>query len=264
MGCTPVPLNPHGNPFLGPKFPGPPAERRGIPKVIHSSVQKIPPRRQKNRARESKRPRPEPGGMNQGSGAGHAFPCGTVVRRKNLRMACKPDSVRAFPPVMAIHLGRPSRTGSSSQPGPAGGEGAPGALPPHAVPIWPCSRRGLPCRDRYRPRGGLLPHRFTLTPGVPGAVCFLWRFPSAFAGRFLRGVRTFLGPEGPRPSGHPQGLACKRRPAAGQAPPSQPGPGKRAAISSATATSSRSSDAPPAQGRNRSRKAASTSSGAPR
>jgi len=30
-------------------------------------------------------------------------------------------------------------------------------------PIWPCSDWGLPCRDRYRPRGGLLPHRFTLT-----------------------------------------------------------------------------------------------------
>ena len=30
---------------------------------------------------------------------------------------------------------------------------------------WPCSKRGLPCRRRYRLRGGLLPHRFTLTHG---------------------------------------------------------------------------------------------------
>ena len=32
-----------------------------------------------------------------------------------------------------------------------------------AAPIWSCSRWGLPCRFRYRSRGGLLPHRFTLT-----------------------------------------------------------------------------------------------------
>ena len=29
-------------------------------------------------------------------------------------------------------------------------------------PMWPCSRWGLPCRLRYRRRGGLLPRRFTL------------------------------------------------------------------------------------------------------
>src|SRR6478609_1799290 len=28
---------------------------------------------------------------------------------------------------------------------------------------WPCSGWGLPCRNRYRLRGGLLPHLFTLT-----------------------------------------------------------------------------------------------------
>ena len=31
-----------------------------------------------------------------------------------------------------------------------------------AVPIRSCSRWGLPCRRRYRRRGALLPHRFTL------------------------------------------------------------------------------------------------------
>ena len=34
-------------------------------------------------------------------------------------------------------------------------------------PMRPCSRWGLPCRDRYRPRGGLLPRRFTLTSRRP-------------------------------------------------------------------------------------------------
>ena len=32
-----------------------------------------------------------------------------------------------------------------------------------AIPIWSCSRWGLPCRVRCRPRGALLPHPFTLT-----------------------------------------------------------------------------------------------------
>ena len=32
-----------------------------------------------------------------------------------------------------------------------------------AVPIWSCSRWGLPCHSRCRQRGGLLPHLFTLT-----------------------------------------------------------------------------------------------------
>ena len=43
------------------------------------------------------------------------------------------------------------------------------------APIWSCSRRGLPCHCRYRQRGALLPHPFTLTANA--AVCFLWHFP---------------------------------------------------------------------------------------
>ena len=35
------------------------------------------------------------------------------------------------------------------------------------LPTRPCSRWGLPCRPRYRGRGGLLPHPFTLTARVP-------------------------------------------------------------------------------------------------
>ncbi len=34
-----------------------------------------------------------------------------------------------------------------------------------AAPTWSCSRWGLPCHPRYRGRGALLPHPFTLTRG---------------------------------------------------------------------------------------------------
>ena len=39
---------------------------------------------------------------------------------------------------------------------------APGPVARSHSPIWSCSRWGLPCRRRYRNRGALLPHRFTL------------------------------------------------------------------------------------------------------
>src|SRR5699024_3709765 len=39
--------------------------------------------------------------------------------------------------------------------------------PPRAIPIRHCSWWGLPCRSGYPSRGGLLPHRFTLTCGDP-------------------------------------------------------------------------------------------------
>ena len=50
-----------------------------------------------------------------------------------------------------------------------------GRLSPH---IWPCSSWGLPCRTCCHERGGLLPHRFTLTHAFARAVCFLWHCPS--------------------------------------------------------------------------------------
>jgi hypothetical protein len=63
--------------------------------------------------------------------------------------------------------------------------------------IWPCSDWGLPCHACCQTRGGLLPHRFTLTPKQLGAVCFLWPFPSpcgaqALPGSLPCGARTFL------------------------------------------------------------------------
>ena len=52
-----------------------------------------------------------------------------------------------------------------------------------AVPIWSCSRWGLPCHQCYHWRGVLLPHPFTLTRAKFGqnrltwAVYFLRHFP---------------------------------------------------------------------------------------
>ena len=86
---------------------------------------------------------------------------------------------------------------------------------PLLTPVWPCSRWGLPCRSRYRSRGALLPHRFTLACAPeraiggllsvalsiasrrPSAVCSLLHFPSPCDARGLPGTlpcgaRTFL------------------------------------------------------------------------
>ncbi len=59
---------------------------------------------------------------------------------------------------MVICLGWPSPATSSSLPA-ACAVGVGHTTPP----IWPCSDWGLPCRRCYQWRGGLLPHRFTLT-----------------------------------------------------------------------------------------------------
>ena len=88
--------------------------------------------------------------------------------------ACKPGSVaRRRRRVTAIPLGRRLPGASSNLPG------RPIRTPirahplarrrARAVPIWSCSRWGLPCRFRCRKRGALLPHRFTLTRRRPCA-----------------------------------------------------------------------------------------------
>ena len=82
-------------------------------------------------------------------------------------------------------------------------------------PIWPCSDWGLPCRRRYRRRGGLLLHLFTLAHRLsPEGGLFSVALSVARTSRRARpgvtwqsvqGARTFLGapPHGgsPRPSG---------------------------------------------------------------
>ena len=79
-------------------------------------------------------------------------------------MAGKPVSrilfgarTKCYNAVVIIPLGPDSHLGSSSLPE---GTDEPGQLSP---PIWPCTTRGLPCRPDCSGRGGLLPHRFTLT-----------------------------------------------------------------------------------------------------
>jgi len=79
-----------------------------------------------------------------------------------------------------------------------------------AVPIWSCSRWGLPCHLRCRRRGALLPHHFNLAwAKARRRFAFCCAFPGvASAGRYpapcFRGARTFLSPSHKAPgSGHP-------------------------------------------------------------
>ena len=73
--------------------------------------------------------------------------------------------------------------------------------PRACLPIWSCSRGGLPCRLRYRRRGALLPHPFTLTcrRNLSGDIGGLLSValsdglpPRALPGILPCGVRTFL------------------------------------------------------------------------
>ena len=116
---------------------------------------------------------------------------------------------------------------------------------PRVAPIRFCSRRGLPCRRRCRPRGALLPHPFTLavSHGPCGPAIRRFAFCGAFpgvapAGRYPApypyGARTFLrfldggrpadwlsrdiGPEPRRSSTIARGTASSSRWAGNQCP----------------------------------------------
>ena len=88
----------------------------------------------------------------------------TAARRYQPRRARRPVSRVLYPPPagddhssgtpVTGRLVRPTRTAARK---PTCWRNQP------AVPIWSCSRWGLPCRFRCRPRGALLPHPFTLT-----------------------------------------------------------------------------------------------------
>ena len=57
---------------------------------------------------------------------------------------------------------------------------------PRVIPIWSCSRWGLPCRPCCQVRGALLPHPFTLTPACRGgllSVALSLRSPSPAVSR---------------------------------------------------------------------------------
>jgi hypothetical protein len=124
----------------------------------------------------------------------------------------KPSSVphRGRPRRGSDHSSRTAVAGRLEQPTRRLGRVTLSGLPKEAgrLPMWPCSRWGLPCRPRCRVRGGLLPRRFTLTcRGCPEeqagqAVCFLWHSPRRFRHRALPGIalcgaRTFLPPRRP-------------------------------------------------------------------
>jgi hypothetical protein len=87
------------------------------------------------------------------------------------------------------------------------------------IPIWHCSRWGLPCRCCCQRRGGLLLHRFTLTVAVVSvarpfakAVSFLWRCPSGCPARALPGTVPFWSPDFPRyPEAAPRSSSPPRK-----------------------------------------------------
>ncbi len=102
---------------------------------------------------------------------------------------------------------------------------------PREAPIRHCSGRGLPCHSCYQDRGGLLPHRFTITLVAPAAtgiraVSSLLRFPSGYPGRELPGALASWSPDfprcktlsrpAPRSSGHPCAPGTMPRPGQGQ------------------------------------------------
>ena len=126
-----------------------------------------------------------------------------MTRDRFYRSSCFSDSKNGSRPISRvlsraiIPLGCTSPCTSSSLPGNARGPRA--AAFAACFPIWPCSRRGLPCRRRYRRRGALLPHHFNLavTLARAWAVSFLLHFPWARAPQALPGAvpcgaRTFL------------------------------------------------------------------------
>jgi len=96
--------------------------------------------------------------------------------------------------AMAIHLASMLPSRSSDLPGNSGG-------PPSSVSLFGLAPGGVYQAPAVTDRTGeLLPHLFTLTPGnSPGAVCFLWHFPSccqdwALPSTLSYGARTFLPP----------------------------------------------------------------------
>ena len=90
-------------------------------------------------------------GANFQAGAMGFDPVSSQTGRQKRESACKPGSVEdnhSSWTHVAMRLQQPTR----------------GQCGPHyRPPIWPCSRRGLPCHGCCQPCGALLPHHFTLT-----------------------------------------------------------------------------------------------------
>ena len=146
-----------------------------------------------------------PTGRQKLAGARRGFRRAPLVTRQP---AYKPGSgwhagVPAY--VTAIPLGRRLPGASSNLPERPDLDTGPGhhclRADARAVPMRSCSRWGLPCRRRYRRRGALLPHRFTLAgPSrcrAEQAVCSLWHFPWARTRRTLSGTVCPWSPDFP-------------------------------------------------------------------
>jgi len=133
------------------------------------------------------------------------FAANSGKAERKCQTACKPGSVPAKSRGMVIHLGRPLPDASRDLPGRRRGNPlVPAETGSRAAPIRSCSRWGLPCHLRYRRRGALLPHPFTLTRGRKTrsrrAVCFLWHCPWGRPRRPLAGTVFPWSPDFPPPA----------------------------------------------------------------
>jgi len=131
---------------------------------------------------------------------------GRSAKREKCQTVCKPGSVLGpeadgWPFLWDARCRTPRATNPDGRRKlPLRPPGCPDAAP---VPIRSCSRWGLPCRDRRRPRGALLPHPFTLARGpspAVRAVCFLWHFPWGRPRRALPGTVFPWSPDFPPPA----------------------------------------------------------------
>ena len=142
----------------------------------------------------------------------------TPPRREAARSGCRRSDKSGSRPVSRvlsslgpkslteaiIPLGAPSPTRSSSLPGRRAGRASSRWLaPPAHLPYLALLRAGFAVPVRYRTRGALLPHHFTLTCACSSCDAraiggfSLLHFPSAFAAQPLTGAlpcgaRTFL------------------------------------------------------------------------
>jgi hypothetical protein len=128
------------------------------------------------------------------------------VLSRPLRKFSKGGDGHSSGTLVTERLVRPTRAAARRSAWKPGFSGQP------AAPIRSCSRWGFPCRRRYRRRGALLPHRFTLAarPVFPRErrCTFCGTFPGVapagcYPAPYLRGARTFLSlpRSGERPSG---------------------------------------------------------------
>ena len=135
-----------------------------------------------------------------------------VVRSVVSRVLCR--SVVAPAALAIIRLGIALPRSSSSLP-----RGI-GRAVLERLPTWPCFGWGLPCRWRHRQRGGLLPHRFTLTPQRA--------FRRAVGRSVLCGTILGVTPTGRYPASCPVKLGLSSRVDPCEPPPAITFPGRTA------------------------------------